>query len=220
LESPVEDALVATYGPIEIYGFHALETLHVMLERRKGGETGVKAVTCLTGKDVWRAADAGKWSWDLLDAALSRSETVNPGDIRKNTGSMKVLGHPQVPPTAFLIEYRDGTRGTILLLNGHIRDFVFAAKIKGEAKPSSCLFVLPPPPGARFFDAQVMALEKFFDSGKAPYPAERTLLTTGILDSAMESHHRKGARIETPELDVRYAAPADSGFLRGSVADL
>ena len=190
-----------------------------MMERRKGGETGVKAVTCLTGKDVWKAGDAGRWSWDLLEAALSRSETVNPGDIRKNTGTMKVLGHPVVPPTAFLIEYRDGTRGTILLLNGHIRDFVFAGRIKGEPKPASCLFVLPPPPGARFFDAQVANLEKFFETGKAPYPPERTLLTTGMLDAAMESHFRKGARIETPEMDVRYTAPADSGFLRGSIAE-
>jgi hypothetical protein len=219
LDTPIEDALVATYGGLEVYGFHGLETLQVMLERRKGGETGVKAVTCLTGREVWRAADAGKWSWDLLEAALARSETVNPGDIRKNTGGMKVLGHPVVPPTAFLIEYRDGTRGTVLLLNGHIRDFVFAAKIKGEAKPASCLFVLPPPPGARFFDAQVTHLEKFFETAKAPYPVERTLLTTGLLDSAIQSHHRKGTRIETPELEVRYRAPADSGFLRGSIAE-
>lgn len=219
LESPIEDALVATYGPLEIYGFHGLETLQTMVERRKGGETGVKAVTCLVGKDVWKAADKGLWSWDLLEAALSRSETVNPGDIRKNTGGMRVLGHPVVPPTAFLIEYHDGTRGTMLLLNGHIRDFVFAAKLKGEPKPASCLFVLPQPPGARFFDAQVINLEKFFDTGKAPYPVERTLLTTGMLDAAMESHHRRGERIETPELEVRYTAPADSGFLRGSIAD-
>jgi hypothetical protein len=219
LDTPVEDALVAAYGPLEVYGFHALETLQVMLERRKGGETGVKAVTCLTGKDVWRAGDAGKWSWDLLEAALARSESVNTGDVRKNTGGMKVLGHPAVPPTAFLVEYRDGTRGTVLLLNGHHRDFVFAAKVKGEPRPASCLFVLPPPPGARFFDAQVLNLEKFFETGKAPYPVERTLLTTGVLDSVMESHHRKGARLETPELDVRYAAPADSGFLRGSIAE-
>lgn len=220
LESPIEDALVATYGPIEVYGFHALETLQTMMERRKGGETGVKAVTCLVGKDVWKAGDAGKWSWDLLEAALSRSETVNPGDIRKNTGSMKVLNYPVIPPTAFLIEYRDGTRGTILLLNGHVLDFTFAAKVKGESKPQSCLFCLPLPPGARFFDAQVANLEKFFETGKAPYPAERTLLTTGVLDAAMTSHQKKGERIETPELELKYSAPADSGFMRGSIADL
>jgi hypothetical protein len=218
VEQPVEDALVAAYGPIEVYGFHALEALQVMLERRKGGETGVKAVTCLIGKDVWKAGDAGHWSWDLLNAALRRSETLNVGDVRKNVGSMSVQGMPPTPATAFLIEYRDGTRGTVLLLNGHIQDFCFAAKMKGEAKPASCMFHLPPPPGAKYFDAQVANIEKLLENGRSPYPVERTLLTTGVLDAALESHKKRGERVETPELEVKYAAPADSGFLRGPVA--
>ena len=100
LDTPIEDALVACYGPIEVYGFHALETLQVMMERRKGGEHGVKAVTCLTGKDVWKAGDQGRWSWDLLDAALARSETLNQGDIRKNVGSMRVQNQPIIAPQA------------------------------------------------------------------------------------------------------------------------
>src|SRR5947209_4009696 len=87
---PVEEALVAAYGPIEVYGFHALEALQCMVERRKGGEAGVKSVTCLTGRDVWKAGDDGRWSWDLLEAALGRSETVCPGDVRRNVGSYAV----------------------------------------------------------------------------------------------------------------------------------
>jgi hypothetical protein len=220
LDSPIEDGLVASYGPIEVYGFHALETLQTMLERRASGESGVRAVTCLSGKEVWKAGDAGRWSWELLEAALSRSETVNPGDIRDNVGSMAVYNYKPTPALAFLIEYSDGTRGTVLLLNGHVLDVTFAARLRGDSKPASCLFRLPPPPGARFFDAQVANLEIFFETGKAPYPVERTLLTTGILDAVMRSHQRGGVRIETPELaDVRYTAPADSGFLRGNIAD-
>jgi hypothetical protein len=215
LDTPVQDALVACYGPIEVYGFHALETLQVMMERRKGGETGVKGVMCLTGKEVWKAGDQGRWSWDLLEVALARSETLNQGDIRKNVGSMSVQGQPVTPPTAFLVEYRDGTRGTVLLCNGHIQDFNFAATIKNETRPASCLFRLPAPPGARFMDALVYNIEKLLENGRSPYPVERTLLTTGILDAVMTSHDKRGVCVETPELDVHYAAPADSGFLRG-----
>ncbi len=217
LDAPIEEGLVAAYGAIEVYGFHALETLQVMMERRKGGETGVKAVTCLTGNDVWKAGDAGRWSWDLLEASLARSESLALGDVRRNTGSTPVGTMPRMPGVAFLVEYRDGTRGTALLLNGHTCDFTFAAKLKGEARPASCLFVLPPPPGARYFDCLVANIEKLLETGKPPYPVERTLLTGGILDLAMDSRQRGGPRLETPELDVRYTAPADSGFLRGGV---
>ncbi len=217
LQTPVEDALVAAYGGIEVYGFHALEALQVMLERRKGGETGVKAVTCLIGNDVWKGGDAGLWSWDLLEAALGRSETLNPGDVRRNVGASAVGNMPKTPATAFVVEYRDGARGTVLLLNGHIQDFCFAAKLRGETKPTSCMFYLPPPPGAKYFDCLVANIEKLLETGKAPYPVERTLLTSGILDTAMESHYRRGMRIETPELDVRYTPPADSGFCRCNV---
>ncbi len=132
---------------------------------------------------------------------------------------MAVQRMPVTPATAFLIEYRDGTRGTVLLLNGHVWDFTFGGKVRGESRPQSCLFRLPAPPGARFFDAQVAALERFFEEKQAPYPPERTLLTTGILDAAMHSNQLRGARIETPELDLHYAAPADSGFARGTIAD-
>jgi hypothetical protein len=214
----LEDGLVAAYGPIEVYGFHALEALQGMMERRKGGETGVKAVTCLTGKDVWRAGDAGQWSWELLEAALGRSETVNVGDIRRNVGSMAVQSMPASPATAFLVEYRDGARGTVLLLNGHVQDFTFAGRVRGEARPASCLFCLPAPPGAKYFDCLTANIEKLFDTGRPPYPVERTLLTGGVLEAALESHYRRGSRVETPDLDVHYTAPADSGFVRGGIA--
>lgn len=214
----IEDALVAAYGPIEVYGFHALETLQCMVERRRGGETGVKAVTCLTGKDVWKAGDAGRWSWDLLEAALGRSETVNPGDIRANVGGLPVQGMPASGPIAFLLEYTDGTRGTVLLLNGHIQDFCFAAKLRGQEKPASCLFYLPSPPGAKFFDGLTANIETLFGSGRSPYPVERTLLTGTVLDVALDSHQQRGQRLESAELAVRYAAPTTSTFCRGEVA--
>jgi hypothetical protein len=44
---PLIEAVQVGYGPLEAYGFHALEGLQCMAERRKGGETGAKAVQCL-----------------------------------------------------------------------------------------------------------------------------------------------------------------------------
>jgi hypothetical protein len=60
-----------------------------------------------------------------------------------------------------------------------------------------------------------MNIEKLLETGQPPYPVERTLLTSSVLDAGMESHLKRGATIDWPELDVRYPAPADSGFIRG-----
>src|SRR5262249_27544466 len=218
LNAPLEEALVATYGPIEVYGFHALETLQCMAERRKGGEIGVRAVTCLVGRGVGGGGGGGGGRGALPEGARGRGGSATPGAARRTAGSAPVQPYPQIPPMAFLVEYRDGFRGTVLLLNGHVQDFTFAAKVKGEAKPASCLFKLPLPPGAKFFDTLVMNIEKLLETGRSPYPVERTLLTSGTLDAVLTSHQRRGERVETPELDVRYQAPTDSGFIRGPVA--
>ena len=47
------------------------------------------------------------------------------------------MGTPPVgtPPTAFIIEYRDGFRGTVLMLSGYVSDFGYAARARGEAAP-------------------------------------------------------------------------------------
>ena len=45
-------------GSFEAYGFHTLETLQCMVERRRGGESGVVSVQCVEGDAVWEARDA------------------------------------------------------------------------------------------------------------------------------------------------------------------
>jgi hypothetical protein len=218
LGTRVADALVVSRGELEIYGIHALESLQCMVERRARGRQGVRAVTGLEGDAVWRAGDAGVWSCDLLEHALGRCPSRNVGDARTNCRHfVPPPGRPTFPrgPVAFVVEYLDGLRATVLLLNGHVDDTTFAARLEGQERPVSTLFYLPPPPGAAFLEALTTKIEGFLASGRPPYPLERTLLTGGILDVALESRVRGQRRLETPDLDVRYDPPADSGFLRG-----
>ena len=218
----LDGALVASRGEMEIFGFHALESLQCMVERRAGGVSprsqGVAAVRCLEGDAVWKAGDDGLWSWDLLEAALGRSPSLNVGDIRDNCRQfLPPPNRPTFPkgPLAFLVEYVDGFKAAALLLNGHVDDTTFAAKRADEKKPVSTLFDLPAPPGAGFLQALAVKIEDFLATGKPSQPLERTLLTGGVLDVALESRIHDGKRLETPDLDIAYDAPKESGFLRG-----
>ena len=84
----IEEALMVGVGGSDPMDFHALEGLQCMVERRRGGETGVKAVQLIEGDAVWKAGEEGRWSKELLTAALSRSDTpLGPhGDRRPHAG--------------------------------------------------------------------------------------------------------------------------------------
>ncbi len=211
-ETPFTEGLVTfgfDRGSVDIYLFHALESLQCLLERRRGGETGVKSVQCLKGEAVWQAARAGRWSERLMQAALKHCPSQNVGSVRENVSD----------PLAVLIEYHDGTRGTILNLIEQTSEFGFAGTIDGREEPlAACLF-LPAPPAANFFNPLIWHIEQFFLSGKPTYPVERTWLTTTMCDLALQSL-QEGSRVVTaPALDIRYQPPVWGGFFRGSTAN-
>ena len=71
-----------------------------------------------------------------------------------------------------------------------------------------------------FFSPLAHHIETMFSSGKPPYPVERTLLTGGILDAALQSRIEHHQPVATPELAaIDYAAPADSGYIRSSLTN-
>ena len=57
-------------------------------------------------------------------------------------------------------------------------------------------------------------VEEMFLSGKAVYPAERTLLTSGVLAAAMKSLSVGHTKVQTPHLSVRYQPSEASTFCR------
>ena len=83
----------------------------------------------------------------------------------------------------------------------------------GDPKPHATWFVLPQPPGARFFDPLTYHVESFLESGKSPYPVERTHLVTGMLAAAMDSRFEQHQRLQTPHLALTYA-PRDYRTMR------
>lgn len=198
----IKHALACGYGDLDAYGFHTLETLQCMVERRAGGETGIAAVEMLEGDAVWNWRDGdGRWSAPLLSAALATNPKVQPGPPEQNAKK----------PVLFLLEYRDGLRAAAYMLSGHSNAFLFAAQIEGQNAPVASHFGFTGA-GRRLphFDGLVDCIEEMFVSRKPVYPVERTLLTTGALAFLFES--RGKGRRDTPELSIRYQSPRKTYF--------
>jgi len=214
----IQEALMVGEGGSDPMDYHALEAMQCMIERRKGGETGVKAVQMLHGDAVWKAMDDGRYSKELLVSALSRSDTPQ-GYTLQDARTQDMVANGQLKqivknPAAYFIEHRDGLKTTLLMLDGAIKDFNFACRVKGMPKPQSTQFLLTPVPNVTYSACLVSKIEQMFATGVAPYPVERTLIVSGMLESCLTSKVQDHQRLETPHLMVKYQAPAQSQHAR------
>jgi hypothetical protein len=222
----VVEGLCVGYGGIDSYDFHGFEALQGLVERRKGGETGVSSVTAVRGENVWKALLSGSWDAGgcdpgLLEACLCRSFRLSSprpgfGHAYPELGQMPALAKD---PVLFRIEYADGLKGSLLMLSGLVQDFTVAIRIKGQAEPLSTQMYLagiqPNQTLPNFFNPLVHHIEAMFKTGTPPYPVERTLLTTGLVAAGVDSLHKGQQRIDTPGLRrVHYLPPRESTFWR------
>jgi hypothetical protein len=171
----------------------------------------------IEGDAVWKAGDEGRYSKELLTAALSRSDSPQ-GQTIVDGRTQDLVAKGELPklvknPAAYFIEYRDGLKATLLMLNGAVKDFNFAARVKGGGIQST-QFLLSPEPNVTYSACLVRKIEEMFETGKAPYPVERTLLVSGILESCLTSRVEGQKRLETPHLSVQYRAPQASQHAR------
>ncbi len=194
LDAPIAEALAIGYAGLDSYGFHALETLQCMIERRVGGETGVAAVTCLEGDAVWQAAADGLWSRDLAAAGIAALRPQPTGSFEQLFGE----------PALFLLEQRDGLRTAVLMATGPdamLETFAYAARVNGAIE--ACEVHLPGDPHPHFSYLS-LNVEEMFVTGQPTWPVQRTLLTTGVLEALLDSRHQGHVRLETPHLDIAY----------------
>ncbi len=211
----VEEAVMVGVGGFDGMDFDALEAMQAMLERRKGGETGVKAVQLLQGDDVWSAMQAGRWSKELLVSALSRSDT--PLGLTLLDGrNQEMVSNGALPqlvkdPAAYCIEHSDGTRATLLMLNGAIRDYNIAARIAGGDTVST-QFYMAPAPNQGYSACLAAKIDAMYQTRTAQAPMPRALLTTGVLEACLNSRHRFNQRVETPQLGLSYQSPKEPQY--------
>lgn len=188
LKDTKEILVVSFSKSIEAYGFHGLEVLQSLAEKRAGGETGVQSIQGIEGEALWQAMDRGEWPEDLLLKALE----VNPE---------APAGHPrESEPDAFgfMVEYTDGTRGYLIQLMEWVKQWGFAFRTD-DGKIVASRHVSDKGRPHRHFATFTRMLEELMITGKPPFPMEKTLLTSGMTNYGMESLYT-GERLETPEL--------------------
>ncbi len=212
-EAKITEAVSIHGGGLEGYDFHALEVLQSLVEARRGGETGVRNVQFLQGESLWKAAEFGLWSSDLAAAAMS----AEVGPDHELTKLIRSRGQAATTENAaihgIIVHYRDGLRGVALKVGNNGIRWNFACQLAGEPRPLATSFHVGPWQNRNLFKALSHAIQTHFREHKAPYPVERTLLTSGILDVAMDSRLAGGKVIDTPQLDVAYA-PQDFRAMR------
>ena len=204
LELPADAKIVEAVsihgGGVESYDFHGLEVLQSMVEARRGGETGVTRVEFLSGEALWKAADDGRWSEDLAEAALAAEvgEKVSVARLRqeKRRQGPRHSAHLQRRPP------RDRAQGR---RKRHPLEFRLPARRRNRTARDAVLRrpVEQPQPvqGALARDPAALLQHR-----ESPYPVERTLLATGILDAAMHSRHEnRPARHAAPGLRLQAA---------------
>ena len=198
----IEAPIGVGYGGWEAYGFHAIEGLQCMIERRKGGESGVSSVQAVRSEKVWKAEQEGRWSKALLEAALAVMPNTRAGRLED-----------KLRPTSpfYLFEHSDGLKSAVAMTDMVTQHFGFAAKLKGQTDPIAVCFELEYDKPFGHFAYLLRAIDKMFQTGRPSYPVERTLLTTGLTDSVMHSLAEDGKRLETPQLRIAYQ-PADWPF--------
>lgn len=221
----IEEVLGLAVGGIDGYDIHALEAVQCMVERRRGGETGVANIHALRGPSVFEAMksgswDKGGWSNELFQACLCRSHTLAPSRkgfnhiLPKFDDIIKLVNDNANEPVAYRYEFLDGLKATILLMEGLVMDFTFSARLKGEKQVLSTQFFLPPREVCNFFNPQNNAVEQMFLTGKPTYPVERTLLTTGLTAAGVESIWQGQKKMDTPHLKINYQPTTESTFRR------
>lgn len=192
-----QEAVVVHGGRLESYGFHGLELLQSILEMRPGGETGIKSVECFSGDGLWQMAEKKKWSFSLAEAAIQSELASTAQSFRQFSDAHPLGSH------AIFVNYLDGCRAAVFGVGKTFTRWNFAGRRLGQQDIETTIFYPGPWKNRNLFGALAHAIQHHFRKGQSPYPVQRTLLVTGVLEAAMRSE-KLATEIATPELHWGY----------------
>jgi len=209
IDTPIKNSIVLGGTGDEGAIFHAIDVLQGFVERRKGGETGVKTIQSIRGPETWRWVEANSWAGKLMDS-VAKSFELAPESLRSGNQANMCL-----------IEYNDGTKAAVI--SGQGVGWTYAGEIEGRKEQTiiSMLGWAGPFDQYHASNAQPHWIVEMMLSKKEPFNAERLLLSTGITNHYMESNWQGsrysavGRRVETPFLNMTYRSTRGPQFSKG-----
>ena len=77
-DTPIKNSIVVGDAADEGAIFHCVDVLQAFVDRRKGGETGVKSVQSIRGPETWNWVERTSWAGNLLEA-VRKNFDLKPG---------------------------------------------------------------------------------------------------------------------------------------------
>jgi hypothetical protein len=209
VDTPLTHAIVVGGANDEGAIFHCIDVLQAFVERRRGGETGVKAVQSIRGPETRQWVGRNPWAGALLDAVATRFK-LQPGSLPSGTQT-----------NVCAVEYNDGTKAAVV--SGRDVGWSFAGEVEGQSEPTIISMLGWPGPYSQYHAAngQPHWITEMMVTKREPFNAERLLLSTGITNHYMESNWANGRysavgrRIETPFMNMTYRTTGGPMFEKG-----
>ncbi|MBK9391998.1 MAG: hypothetical protein IPN68_18090 [Bacteroidetes bacterium] len=209
IDTPIKNSIVVGGASDEGGIFHCIDVLQAFVDRRKGGETGVKSVQSIRGPETWKWVERNPWAGRLLDA-VKKSFDLKPESFQENDRT-----------NICIVEYRDRTKAAVI--SGRGVGWTYAGEIEGQKEPTIISMLGWPGPYSQYHasNAQPHWITEMMVTKKEPYNAERLLLSTGITNHYMESNWENGIyspvgrRIDTPYMNMSYRSTHEPMFEKG-----
>jgi hypothetical protein len=220
IDTPIKNSIVVGDTADEGAIFHCIDVLQAFVDRRKGGETGVKAVQSIRGPETWAWVERNGWAGNLLEAVRKKFD-LQPGHFQAGR-----------KPNVCVVEYNDETKAAVI--SGSGVGWTYAGEIEGQKEPTIVSMLGWPGPISQYHAANAYEhwIIQMMLTGKEPFNAERLLLSTGIVNNYMESNWENGRysavgrRIETAFLNIKYRSthgplfnsgprPPNTPYIRG-----
>jgi hypothetical protein len=219
IDTPIKNSIVVGDTADEGAIFHCIDVLQAFVDRRKGGETGVKAVQSIRGPETWAWVERNAWAGNLLEAVRKKFDQ-KPGHFQESR-----------KPNVCVVEYNDGSKAAVI--SGEGVGWTYAGEIEGQKDPTIVSMLGWPGPISQYHAANAHEhwIIQMMLTGKEPFN-ERLLLSTGIVNYYMESNWENGRysavgrRIETAFLNIKYRSthgplfesgprPPNTPYIRG-----